>query len=73
MAFVGGDDGLDLYRHMFDQIIEYNQEAQLPITMYLEMMTRQLDILAKEYSDHFTFWEVKTFHANIRILKVVMR
>lgn len=73
MAFIGWDDGLDLYRVMFDQIIAYNQQAQLPITMYLEMMTRQLEILAQEYAHHFAFWAVKTFHANIRILKVVTK
>ena len=56
---------------MFDQIIDYNATAKLPITMYLEMMTWQLAILEKEYIEHFTFGEVKTFHANIRILKVV--
>lgn len=71
MAFIGWDDGLDLYRIMFDQIIDYNASPKLPITMYLEMMTRQLAILEKEYAEHFTFGEVKTFHANIRILKVV--
>jgi release factor glutamine methyltransferase len=71
MAFIGWDDGLDLYRIMFDQIIDYNVTAKLPITMYLEMMTWQLAILEKEYIEHFTFGEVKTFHANIRILKVI--
>lgn len=70
MAFVGWGDGLDLYRQMFDQIITYNETVKLPITMYLEMMTWQLAILEKEYEQHFTFDEVKTFHANIRILKV---
>jgi len=84
MAFIWGDDGLDLYRIMFDQIIAYtespfdplwkrgatgNSLSTAPLTMFLEMMTRQIEILAKEYADYFVFSEVKTFHANIRILK----
>ena len=36
--------------------------------MFLEMMTRQVDILRKEYPQ-FHFEEVKTFHFNIRIVK----
>jgi hypothetical protein len=43
------------------------------ITMFLEMMTWQIDILAKEYAEHFSFSEVKTFHANIRILKGIKK
>ena len=70
MAFVGWDDGLDLYRKMFDQIIAYSTPTTM-ITMFLEMMTRQVDLLAKEYTEYFSFAEVKTFHANIRILKVM--
>lgn len=66
MAFVGWDDGLDLYRIMFDQIIA---SRKTPLTMFLEMMTWQIEILAKEYENQFIFSEVKTFHANIRILK----
>ena len=72
MAFVWGDDGLDLYRIMFDQIITYSTPTT-HITMFLEMMTWQIDILAKEYAEHFSFSEVKTFHANIRILKWIKR
>lgn len=71
MAFVWGDDGLDLYRLMFDQILQYTTHNKTSITMFLEMMTRQIDILAQEYADKFLFSEVKTFHANIRILKAV--
>jgi release factor glutamine methyltransferase len=72
MAFVGWDDGLHLYREMFDQVIAYST-AETTVTMFLEMMTRQIELLAKEYIDHFTFAEVKTFHANIRILKVMKK
>jgi len=67
MAFVWGDDGLDLYRIMFDQLLELNASP----TLFLEMMTRQVDILRKEYPEKFSFEEVKTFHFNIRIVKTV--
>ncbi len=68
MAFVWGDDGLDLYRVMFDQLLALGWSARP--TMFLEMMTRQCDILRTEYDGVFEFEEVKTFHFNIRILKV---
>lgn len=67
MAFVGGEDGLIYYYKMFDQIIDFKLYN---ITMFLEMMTRQVDILRSKYSDYFVFEEVKTFHFNIRIVKV---
>lgn len=74
MAFVGGDDGLDLYRQMFDQILLYRGEIETsPLTMFLEMMTRQGKILADAYQAYRIFEEVKTFHANIVILKVTMK
>ena len=66
MAFVGGKDGLDLYRQMFDQIL---LDKASNLTMFLEMMTRQGKILAEDYKEHFVFEEIKTFHGNIRILK----
>lgn len=65
-AFVWWEDGLKRYRDMFDQLIDY---WTTPV-MFLEMMTRQCDILRKEYDEKFVFDEVKTFHFNIRILKV---
>lgn len=76
VAFVGGDDGLDLYRIMFGQI----KPPQLPvpegdtphITMFLEMMTWQVDILRKEF-EWLEFEEIKTFHFQIRIVKVVYK
>ncbi len=67
MAFVGGEDGLIYYYKMFDQIIDFKLHN---ITMFLEMMTWQVDILRSKYSDYFIFEEVKTFHFNIRIVKV---
>lgn len=66
MAFVGGDDGLDLYRIMFDQLLVLGNKN---VTMFLEMMTRQGKILAEAYKEYFHFEEIKTFHGNIRILK----
>ncbi len=71
-AFVGGDDGLDFYREMFAQIFEYQKTSPQNRTMFLEMMTRQVDILRKEFGDKIAFEEIKTFHFNIRIVKGVM-
>lgn len=67
-AFVGGDDGLDLYRKMFAQLLELKDHVS-DLVMFLEMMTWQVDILRKEYEDVIEFEEVKTFHFNIRIVK----
>ncbi len=67
VAFVGGDDGLDLYRIMFQQI----RESGYQFTMFLEMMTWQVDILRKEF-DRLVFDEIKTFHFQIRIVKVTL-
>lgn len=39
------------------------------LVMFLEMMTRQIDILRAEFGDRMLFEEVKTFHFNIRIVK----
>jgi len=73
-AFVGGDDWLDYYRIMLDQIISLKLEAWSlkpeKFVMFLEMMTRQVDVLRQLYDDRFVFEEVKTFHFNIRIVKV---
>jgi hypothetical protein len=75
---------LDYYRIMLDQILDIRHKYQdirqkegdldtwylIPITMFLEMMTRQVDVLRQLYDDRFVFEEVKTFHFNIRIVKV---
>lgn len=93
VAFVGGDDGLDLYRVMFGQISGRAEELKSwkveelenwqsfkplslwafepSIVMFLEMMTWQVDILRKEF-DWLEFEEIKTFHFQIRIVKVVL-
>jgi release factor glutamine methyltransferase len=75
IAFVGGDDGLIYYRKMFDQIFEYKKEwiIHWELTMFLEMMTRQVELLVNEYGEKIHFEEVKTFHFNIRILKALIR
>ncbi len=67
-AFVGGDDGLDLYRKMFAQLKKF-VVWKAELTMFLEMMTWQVDILRKEFWEEMEFEEVKTFHFNIRIVK----
>jgi len=86
-AFVGGDDGLDYYRIMLDQIlalvesrkykVENDREPStfhlLPVTMFLEMMTWQVDVLRQEFDQYFVFEEVKTFHFNIRIVKACLK
>jgi len=41
--------------------------------MFLEMMTRQVDILRQEYQEKISFEEVKTFHFNIRIVKATLK
>jgi release factor glutamine methyltransferase len=72
MAFVGGDDGLDLYRKMLDQLGAIRPDPTTPpgqLTLFLEMMTRQMHILQQDYASTFTFREVKTFHFNIRIVQ----
>ncbi len=83
VAFVGGDDGLDLYRVMFDQLKSLtvrqldssdDKKSKTPnyqITMFLEMMTWQVDILRKEFA-WLVFEEIKTFHFQIRIVKVTL-
>jgi hypothetical protein len=53
---------------MFKQLQELTKECKT-LTMFLEMMTRQVDILNKEFGKIMNFEEVKTFHFNIRIVK----
>ncbi|MCX6824556.1 MAG: HemK family protein methyltransferase [candidate division SR1 bacterium] len=69
-AFVGGDDGLDYYKIMLDQIIGLHPKN---LVMFLEMMTWQVDVLRQLYDDKFIFEEVKTFHFNIRIVKAWLK
>lgn len=75
MAFVGGDDGLDLYRIMFDQLLQFQstEEKLEKVVLFLEMMTWQVEILREAYGDKMIFEEVKTFHFNIRIVKAIIK
>lgn len=66
MAFVWWEDWLIYYRIMLDQIMDYDWKD---VTMFLEMMWWQADILANEFSKDFEFEIVDTFHFNIKILK----
>ncbi len=68
-AFVGGEDWLDYYREMFQQLFDF----WIKPIMFLEMMTRQVDILRKEFWEKIDFHEVKTFHFNIRIVKAEIK
>lgn len=71
MAFVWWDDGLDLYRVMFNQIFEKLSDKNL--IMFLEMMTWQVEILEREFWDKINFEMVETFHFNIRIVKASLK
>lgn len=75
MAFVWWNDGLDLYRRMFQQYFDAVQQWYMSssMVMFLEMMTRQVDILVQEFGDKLDFVEVKTFHFNIRIVKAIYK
>ncbi len=69
-AFVGGKDGLDYYREMFKQLFD---SGLTETTLFLEMMTWQVDILRQEFEDRMNFAEIKTFHFNIRIVKATIK
>lgn len=66
MAFITPGDGLELYRKMLN---EMPAAMKATTTCFFEMMTRQVEILDKEYGQERNFEEVKTFHFNIRIVK----
>ncbi|MFA7285184.1 MAG: class I SAM-dependent methyltransferase, partial [Candidatus Absconditabacterales bacterium] len=65
-AFVGGEDGLDLYRVLFGEIEQYGLRHAV---LFLEMMTWQMDKLIQEFGDHVDLQIIKTFHFNIIIVK----
>lgn len=74
MAFVWWDDWLDYYRQMFNQLFSFHDNWKIwDIMMFLEMMTRQVDILKSEFWNRLDFSEVKTFHFNIRIVKATWK
>lgn len=68
IAFLWWNDGLDLYRKMFSQILSHKNIFS-SITMFLEMTKTQVEILNEEYWNMLSFTEVATFHFNIIILK----
>lgn len=70
MAFITPGDGLMLYRKMLD---EMPAAMKSMIVCFFEMMTRQVEILEKEYGHERYFEEVKTFHFNIRIVKAIKK
>lgn len=65
-AFVGGKDGLDLYRVLFAEIEKF---GLIHATLYLEMMTWQVESLLEEFGEKIEFQIIKTFHFNIVIVK----
>jgi len=65
IAFLGGEDWLELYRKMLNQLKAIGK----PLTGFFEMMDWQAKILKEEFHD-FEFKKVSTFHFNIVILKV---
>jgi release factor glutamine methyltransferase len=67
IAFLGGQDGLNLYKRLFNQLLEKNVSLK-NITMFLEMMDWQVDRLSPLYP-MIKFEKVKTFHFNIKIVK----
>ncbi len=66
IAFLGGPDGLDLYRILFGEIEHYNLTGAV---LFLEMMTWQMELLVKEFGDRIQFQLIKTFHFNIIIVQ----
>ncbi len=73
IAFVWWDDWLDWYRIMFDQLLRMYQQSPVHHTQFLEMMTRQIWVLEQEYWAFYHFEAVKTFHFNIKIVKVTRK
>ncbi len=58
---------------MFAQLFALRDAKSIgSVTMFLEMMTRQTEILVTEFGNRIVFEEVKTFHFNIRIVKAVL-
>jgi len=68
-AFIGWDDGLDLYRRQLRQRSERKNATKVRTIMFCEMMTWQAAILAREFP-HMVQTIHHTFHANIIIVSV---
>ena len=72
-AFVWWDDWLDWYRVMFGQLFDLQSWGLTTgVTMFLEMMTRQMEILEREFWDRIQFSVTKTFHFNIIIVQGII-
>ncbi len=68
LAFLWWEDGLKLYREMFEQLIDMNPKNTI---MFLEMMEEQIEILKQEYKS-LKFEIVEQFNFGIRIVKVYL-
>ena len=66
LAFVWWPDGLDRYRDLFGQLAAHPYKQW--VILYLEMMTRQVEILHTEFP-HLIYEIKKTFHFNIVIVE----
>ncbi len=66
IAFLGGEDGLTLYRQLLKQL----EILPFKIVWFFEMMSWQSKILKKEF-ESFKLETASTFHFNISILKVL--
>jgi hypothetical protein len=60
---------------MFEQLFRVQSSEFRPqsIVLFLEMMTRQIEILQAEFAEKMRIEEVKTFHFNIRIVKAFLK
>ena len=65
-ALFAGQDGLDLYRELLDQVVKIKNKK---IVLFFELMSKQAEALINEYKD-FNFEILDTFHHNIKILKI---
>ena len=55
---------------MFGQLFDLQSSGlATPVTMFLEMMTRQMEILSHEFGNRIQFTVTKTFHFNIIIVQ----
>ncbi len=68
-AFVWWEDGLDLYRELLNQLTDY-EIKNINTVIFLEMMENQVVKLQEEYKNIFEFEIIKTFHFNIKIVKL---
>jgi hypothetical protein len=59
---------------MFNQLFDLQSSGlTTPVTMFLEMMTWQMEILEREFGDRIQFSVTKTFHFNIIIVQGLIK